>query len=318
MSFSLSFCQPGAGMSRHGSEYIAHHRVARHWCEENDIEYIQKGKLPIGQEGLEGLLSDFFDDDETVRVVKIDDETLRGPEELKEMLSDTFTKEQDEEITPDNILFCSSKKVWWKCQCCGYEWQADLYRRIHGSGCQKCSVQKRVQTRKENLPFEKTLAYRFPEIAKEWNYEKNGDLKPTQVMKGCGKKVWWRCDKGHEWQAKIADRSMQHGCPYCMGKRVLKGFNDLITLYPNLVNEYWDYDKNHEIADPSNCGKGSNKKVWWKCNKGHEWQATIASFVKTGRCPYCAGFKVLPGMNDITVTNPEVIKEWDYEKNEEL
>lgn len=81
----------------------AYHRVARHWCEENDIEYIQKGKLPIGQEGLEGLLSDFFDDDETVRVVKIDNEALRSPEELKEMLSDTFAKEQDEEITPDNI-----------------------------------------------------------------------------------------------------------------------------------------------------------------------------------------------------------------------
>ena len=170
----------------------------------------------------------------------------------------------------------------------------------------------------EKAHKQKSLEAVNPSLAAEWNYDKNKGLTPDKVTEFSGKKVWWRCDKGHEWQAKIADRSMQHGCPYCMGKRVLKGFNDLITLYPNLVNEYWDYDKNHEIADPSNCGKGSNKKVWWKCNKGHEWQATIASFVKTGRCPYCAGFKVLPGMNDITVTNPEVIKEWDYEKNEEL
>ena len=81
----------------------AYHRVARHWCEENDIEYIQKGKLPIGQEGLESLLSDFFDDDETVQVVKIDDAARKNPEALREMLSDMFIEGQDEEITPDNI-----------------------------------------------------------------------------------------------------------------------------------------------------------------------------------------------------------------------
>ena len=127
-----------------------------------------------------------------------------------------WNQERNKEITPDNILFCSSKKVWWKCQCCGYEWQADLYRRIHGSGCQKCSVQKRVQTRKENLPFEKTLAYRFPEIAKEWNFEKNIDTIPEKVSFGSDKKVWWTCSICHyEWIATIGSRTRGTGCPVC-------------------------------------------------------------------------------------------------------
>ena len=36
-------------------------------------------------------------------------------------------------------------------------------------------------------------------------------------------------------------------------------------------------------------------KFWWKCNKGHEWQSTIAhrTFMKSG-CPYCIGRKHLP------------------------
>ena len=59
------------------------------------------------------------------------------------------------------------------------------------SNCSYCT-NKKVKSNKEN-----SLFFLFPEIAKEWDYEKNGDLKPTDVTKGSDKKVWWKCKKGH-------------------------------------------------------------------------------------------------------------------------
>ena len=51
----------------------------------------------------------------------------------------------------------------------------------------------------------------------EWNWEKNNELnfKPETLTLGSGKKVWWKCSKGHEWQAIIANRSKGSGCPEC-------------------------------------------------------------------------------------------------------
>ena len=59
-----------------------------------------------------------------------------------------------------------------------------------------------------------------PEIAAEWNYSKNNGLTPDMVTRGSNKKVWWCCKQGHEWQAKISNRTyLHHNCPYCSGKR---------------------------------------------------------------------------------------------------
>ena len=66
----------------------------------------------------------------------------------------------------------------------------------------------------KTIRFEDCFLTNYPELAKEWNYEKNGSLTPQTVSVGSGKKVWWRCDKGHEWQAQICGRK-KHGCPVC-------------------------------------------------------------------------------------------------------
>ena len=44
------------------------------------------------------------------------------------------------------------------------------------------------------------------------------------------KKVWWKCSKGHEWQAVVASRNRGSGCPYCSGRKAISGINDLETL----------------------------------------------------------------------------------------
>ena len=81
-----------------------------------------------------------------------------------------------------------------------------------------------------------------PNLVKEWNFKKNAKLLPEHVTANSAKKVWWLCEKGHEYQATIANRSKGNGCPYCAGKLVTTGENDLKTLCPSLAEE-WNYEK---------------------------------------------------------------------------
>lgn len=56
----------------------------------------------------------------------------------------------------------------------------------------------------------------------EWDEEKNAPLTPDNVTRGSGRKVWWKCAKGHSWQSAIYDRTIGRQCPYCAGKKVDK------------------------------------------------------------------------------------------------
>jgi hypothetical protein len=67
---------------------------------------------------------------------------------------------------------------------------------------------------------------------------------------------------------------------------VLKGYNDLQTLNPSLAKE-WNYEKNVNLY-PDNVSIGSSQKVWWKCEKGHEWEAVIYNRNNGRGCPECA------------------------------
>ena len=60
-----------------------------------------------------------------------------------------------------------------------------------------------------------TLAVVNPVLAKEWHPTKNGALLPEFVSAHSNKKVWWQCEKGHEWEAVINSRNKGHGCMIC-------------------------------------------------------------------------------------------------------
>lgn len=74
-----------------------------------------------------------------------------------------------------------------------------------------------IKTRKPMDMFE-TFAYEHPELAKEWDYEKNGIMKPEHFKQGSHVKVWWKCsDCGTEWQDEIGHRVYfsRNKCPGC-------------------------------------------------------------------------------------------------------
>ena len=179
---------------------------------------------------------------------------------------------------PKLLTVGSGKKVWWKCLK-GHEWQALISNRNKGTSCPCCAGQKVIKGYND-------LGIVNPRLAQEWNYEKNGALKPEDFTESSGKRVWWKCNKGHEWQARIADRNTGHGCPYCSNRYIIKGENDLQTANPTLANE-WNYEKNENLK-PENFTANSGKRAWWKCRKGHEWQATIVSRNRGNGCPICS------------------------------
>lgn len=238
-------------------------------------------------------------------------------------LVEEWDYEKNGELKPDGITVSNAKKVWWICKACGHSWEASIAHRNNKRGCPECSKKKvgratvRTAIRKNG-----SFAEQCPDATLEWNYEKNKNLKPEDFSISSGEKVWWKCKTcNHEWEAYISNRAKGHGCPEC-AKRVVGRKTVLVALKKSgsiadshsYLLKYWDYDKN-EIT-PHEVSKGTHKKVYWICDKGHSYEQSIANKVKGQGCPFCSGQKTLPGFNDLQTLYPELVKELHPTKNE--
>lgn len=143
----------------------------------------------------------------------------------------------------------------------------------------------------------------------EWDGEKNLPLTPREVSYGSKQKLWWRCGKGHSWQAPVYTRTTGRGCPVYAGKAVIPDENDLASAFPEIAAQ-WHPTKNGGLT-PQSCTPASNRKVWWVCPLGHEYQAAVgARTVHSSGCPYCSGRKVLKGFNDLATLEPKIAAQW--------
>ena len=217
---------------------------------------------------------------------------------------------KNEPLTPWTTAPGSHSEVWWRCRE-GHAWQAAVYSRVRGSGCPVCA-------KKKLAPGDNDLQTLAPRVAAQWHPTKNGDLTPDQVQPYSARRVWWQCEKGHEWCATITSRVKESsGCPICANRTILAGVNDLATLAPAIAAE-WHPTKNGALT-PQTVGAGSHKRVWWQCAKGHEWRAEISSRASGGcGCPVCNGGLVVPGENDLATVSPTLASEWHPTRNGEL
>jgi len=141
-------------------------------------------------------------------------------------------------------------------------------------------------------PFpEKSLLNTHPLLSAEWDYEKNYPLRPENFTYGNENKFWWLCPKGHSYETVLKYRTNINsptGCPYCVGKKVGKD-NNLFSMFPEIAKE-WHPTKNRDLT-PKDVTYGSNTKVWWICDKGHDWETTPNQRTKPSGsgCPYCSG-----------------------------
>ena len=211
-------------------------------------------------------------------------------------------------LLPEHVTPSSNKKVWWICKE-GHEWEAVINSRNKGIGCPYCVGKKAIVGYND-------LATVNPRLASEWHPTKNGNLTPYDVTESSNKFVWWMCSNGHEYKSMVYDRKNGCNCPICSGHKVLIGYNDLATVNPKLASE-WHPTKNGDLT-PQHVTAGSRKKVWWLCTNGHEWHAQICSRKEGYGCPYCAGQRVLVGVNDLATISPRLASEWHPTKNGDL
>ena len=158
---------------------------------------------------------------------------------------------------------------------------------------------------------ENSIEVLYPELLKEWDYEKN-KIKPSSVTPGSYKMIWWKCEKEHNYEQQVANHIKGARCPICANQKALKGYNDLETRHPELLKE-WDYEKNNK--KPDQILPFTNKKYYWICPNGHSYLATPNSRLRGRGCPICIGKQIQIGYNDLKTLKPELLKEWDYEKN---
>lgn len=212
-------------------------------------------------------------------------------------------------LNPKTTSELSSKKAWWVC-IKEHSYESVIRNRTKlNTGCPYCAGVKVLKGFND-------LESNYPNIAKEWDYEKNC-LNPGKISQYSNKKIWWICPKNHSYENVLCTRTKNGvNCPICAGKKILSGFNDLKTLNPKLALE-WDYERNKEV--PDNISLGSNKKFWWICQKSknhnHSYECSPSNRKFGKNCPYCANQKIILGFNDLVTTNPEKAQLWDHKNN---
>lgn len=178
---------------------------------------------------------------------------------------------------PHKVGAGSERKIWWMCQY-GHEWQASPYSRINlKSGCPVCSGRSPSK--------ELNLLTTFPSLVREWHQLKN-KRSPESFCTGSSYNASWVCSSGHEWRATISNRTKAGGtgCPYCAGKKA-DASNSILLSHPTLCLQYHPTRNEYNLNEVR---PKSHKKVWWVCNRGHEWQALFSSRTHLGTgCPFC-------------------------------
>lgn len=228
-----------------------------------------------------------------------------------------FHPTKNTDFTVNEIVAGTNKKIWWKCHICDYEWKASGNHRTNkGRNCKACNNQA-LKPDKSN-----SLAMAFPNLEKDFDYEKNVDISPFELTQSSVSKIWWKCQIcEHSWNGRVSHRTFTGaGCPSCSGNVVHSdGRNSMKNTHPHLAAEFHP-TKNGKIT-PENVKAGTGRKVWWFCQEcNHEWKVAGSNRVsQNSGCPSCAGKAVhIDGRNSFANMLPELAIEWHPAKNQNL
>ena len=169
----------------------------------------------------------------------------------------------------------STKKILWRCPKFPDldQWEMSIVHMRHRKGCPFCSgrrVNKRNALQEVN-----------PKAAMMWNKDLNS-LSPSDVTAKSSKRVWWKCEHGHAWEATVYQVNKGHGCPYCSNQKIGKE-NCFAKTHPEVAKELLDVEDGHKFS------YGSQKKVWWLCDIHGKYEMSIANrTMRDSGCQQCA------------------------------
>ena len=181
------------------------------------------------------------------------------------------------------------------------------------------------------IDVDSSLGMLYPEIAKLWSKDENGELTPFMFTPGSNYPAIWKCPKcGNTWQAPISGAVQRKvtSCRTCSMKDNGKTITRAKTMKHGSLAEkcdvllkQWDYEENKDLS-PYDIPLNYSKPVNWKCDVcGYKWPSSPNSRI-AGRngsvagCPHCTGRVPMAGEDDFETKYPDIAKEWDYKKNE--
>ncbi|MCD3451535.1 zinc-ribbon domain-containing protein [Streptococcus equi subsp. zooepidemicus] len=187
------------------------------------------------------------------------------------------------ELEPGNITLdpLENKRYLWECVSCYMDFKStfrevlEAYVEIGIAGlsdiCPYC-------TGKLPNPQTESLNIVKPFLIEEWHKNISNTKPIEEFFPESEIKLWWKCRNCHgQFLARICDREENDDCcPYCSGKKILKGFNTFDVKYPHLMKE-WDYLNNILLLDPSEISESNANNVWWICrnNREHRYKMSV-------------------------------------------
>lgn len=143
------------------------------------------------------------------------------------------------------------------------------------------------------------------DIVDQWSCK--NDFLPEEVYYNTTSPVLWECTTcSGTYAFPVSDkREGNVSCPYCNGRRVLSGFNEIPSW---LITEYSLKNEVPISEYPVN----SVHKVLWTCPTCHgDYLYRICDReIGDDSCPYCRHKKILVGFNSLADTDPDLAKEW--------
>lgn len=233
-------------------------------------------------------------------------------------LAEEWAQDLNGDVTPYDVLPYSTDIYWWRCkEDSGHVWQASLKSRsVNGSGCRFCRKGKyadvsKLAPRKERIEVSNLQAL-YPEIAEEWDQEKNSTT-PDKVFAGSPVKYHWRCKQcGHQWVAKVSYRTdKKSGCPNCYAEN-----NKLPNTYPEVAAR-WHPSKNNGLW-PIDVSASDDREAHWKCpHCGKAYKRKVSNMVRDPYCPYCESRRKPPieYEKSLAYQYPEIAKQLHPELN---
>jgi hypothetical protein len=162
----------------------------------------------------------------------------------------------------------------------GGECLSNTYKRARGILKWRCENHHEFNASFSNVNTNNSWC---PECKKDKQFKKYKDLAIDRGGKcisesydGAHLKLRWKCDKDHEWMATPNSINQGSWCPECVGHHTYT-----IEDMKHLAKSYGGECLSEEYS-------GTKKYLKWRCNNGHEWEATPNNIKSHNNwCPTC-------------------------------
>jgi len=177
---------------------------------------------------------------------------------------------QKNSVAASEVPARNFRSAWWKCSR-GHSFQRAPRLMLRDASCPTCGVAST------------SFAAERPRLVKFWHPTKNGELSPDAVDSRHAADVWWRCERGHPFRRAPLQMPHDSSCPTCALAE-----ESLTARFPGIAVE-WHPARNGDIT-PDQVDADHQMSAWWRCDRGHEFQATVRSRCRGNRrCPVCFG-----------------------------